>query len=717
MVKQFRSFAFVVALAGLAALVACGGGSSSGGGGTTPPPPPVNGALTILPGSTSVPVGQAVQFTAYQGDTAQTPTWTATSGTISSSGLFTAPTTAGTATITAVSGKNGGTTTLQIVAAQPITVSPSALTIPAGGVQAFTASSTGVTWSVNNGVGNCLSPSPGAQGQCFGIIDANGNYQAPLAPPQGQTVTITASGAAGSGTATATILFSAASLTTNGGTGTYVVAFSGVDLTKGYPIDVAGVINTAGSATGATGSIVPGGELDINSLQYGITTAAQITGGSFQVGAVDGRTSLTITNNSSVSSVTSFTLQVALINSQHALLIDFDSFATGSGTLDSQNTQGFSTLSGNYSFSFSGVDSQLAKNFSNLVPVYAAGTFLANGNSIPVNPINAPTNVQDVIDNSLETPQVVNDQTLNGLFTDPDANGRGTMSMNSTVFTTINFAYYLIDATHMKIVETDAAQTFALSGDIYSAPKVPTPLTGAAAFTADGQTTKFGPYVIGGAFEFGSNTTSSSTSILEGQLDLNTGVSNVIGETIQSGSLSNDTGTGFVPSRYLLSLSTQNSSQTLTFSVYMTATNPPTALIIETDTFTAGSAGTMYQQTAGGSNTGSYAMNLTGVGSSKSTGLFQQDMSGQIGLVANSETVTGTIDFNNSGTSTSAINSASANTVWFLPVETNGRGTAVWATQNGAVFRMAYYVVNGGTVLLLDTDSNRVATGMMVRQF
>jgi hypothetical protein len=41
----------------------------------------------------------------------------------------------------------------------------------------------------------------------------------------------------------------------------------------------------------------------------------------------------------------------------------------------------------------------------------------------------------------------------------------------------------------------------------------------------------------------------------------------------------------------------------------------------------------------------------------------------------------------------------------------------VWNTQNGAVFRMAFYVVNGGTVLLLDTDSNRVATGMMSRQF
>jgi hypothetical protein len=327
---------------------------------------------------------------------------------------------------------------------------------------------------------------------------------------------------------------------------------------------------------------------------------------------------------------------------------------------------------------------------------------------------------------------VTNDQTLNGVFSDPDENGRGTMTMNSDVFTSltsgssgttttitsINFAYYVIDATHMKIVETDSAQLFAFSGDIYSAPTKPTPLTGPVAFTLNGATTSGGAYVAGGVFSLSGTTTSTSTSITGGgQIDTNTAAKNQIGISIQSGSLTNDFGTGFVPSRYLLSLTTNNSATTLTFSIYMTNTNPPSALMIETDTFTGGATGQAIQQTAGGSNTGSYAMNLAVAPNWQALSLFPQNIGGQIGLTANSEVVTGTLDINNKGTGTTSINSSSANTVWYLPVATNGRGTAVWTTAGGAVFKLAYYVVNNSTVLLVDTDANRVATGILSKQF
>ncbi len=704
--KRVRSIAvFAAMVAGLVVTVACGGGG--GGGHVTPP----NGALVVLPGSPSVPVGQSVQFTAYLGDTATSSTWTASGGTISSTGLFAAPSSPGSVTITATAGSNGGTTTVQVVAAQPITVSPSALTIPAGGLQTFTASAAGVTWSVNGGIGNCLAPSPGATGQCYGLIDANGNYQAPLAPPNGGSVTITATGAAGSGTASATILFSSASLTNNGSTGQYVIAFQGIDLSYGYPISVAGSLTTTGSASSTTGSISSGGEIDINSLNYGLATPAQITGGSFQVGPVDGRTSLTLTNSSNSSQIPSFTLQVTLENSQHALLIDFDTFATGSGTLDAQNSASFSTLNGNFSFDFSGVDTTYFSSNGVILPVYAAGTFVANGNSIPVNPTNAPTNVQDVIENALQTPIVTNDQTLSGSYSNPDANGRGTILMNSTPLGTVNFAYYMIDQTHLKIVEIDPSQTLALAGDVFSAPAIPTPLAGPVSFTAGGATVQLGPYVLGGVFTL--NGTSLSGS---GALDNNTGTQSQINNTIQSGSLINNTGTGFVPSRYVLSLTTKSPSGTLQFGTYMTNTTPPSAVMVEIDTFTGGATGQAFQQTAGGSNTGSFAVNLTGVGSSKSLGTFEQDITGQVGLTANSTTVTGTLDINNAATSSSPIVSSSTSTLWNAPA-TNGRGTAVWKTSNGAIFKLGYYVINNSTVLLLDTDTNRVAAGTLAKQY
>jgi hypothetical protein len=697
--KQARSFGFLVfAVAGILAMVGCGGG---GGHNVTP----VNGALVVLPGSPSIPVGQSVQFTAYLQNTPTSSTWTASDGTISSSGEFVAPSSPGAVTITATAGSNGGSTTVQVVAAQPVAVSPSALTIPAGGIQTFTTTATGVTWSVNGGIGNCLAPSPGATGQCYGVIDANGNYQAPLAPPNGGSVTITATNGSGSGTASATILFSSASLTADGASGQYVIAFAGIDLTNGYPINVAGSISTTGSATSTSGQIASGGEVDINSLNYGLSAAAPITGGSFQVGPVDGRTSLTFTNSVTGGQIPSFTLQLTLQNSQHALLIDFDSFATGSGTMDAQNTAAFSTLNGNFAFDFSGVDT--TPGF--LVPVYAAGTFVANGNSIPVNPVNAPTNVQDVVENALTTPIVTNDQSLNGSYSNPDGNGRGTIFMSSTPLGSVNFAYYIIDQTHLKIVEVDGQQALLMGGDVFSAPNTPTPLAGPVSFTAGGATVNLGPYVLGGVFAI------SGTSLTgSGALDNNTGLQNQINNTIQSGSLINNTGTGFVPSRYVLSLTTKSPSGTLQFATYTTATNPPTAVMVETDTFTGGATGVAYQQTAGGSNSGSFAMNLTGVGSSRSQGTFEQDLGGQIGLTANSLNVTGTVDINNAGTSTSAI--VPAGSMWNA-VATNGRGTAVWKTANGALFKLGYYVIDSNTVLLLDTDSNRVAAGVLAKQY
>ncbi len=700
-----KSMRLLVVLAGmvvgLVTLNACGGG---GGGGNKP----VNGALVILPGSTSVPVGQTVQFTAFLGNTATSSTWTASAGTIDSSGNFTAPSSPTSVTITAVAGSNGGTATVAVVAAQPITVTPSVLLIPAGGLQSFSASMPGVTWTVNGGVGNCLSPAPNATTPCYGIIDGNGNYQAPLSPPTGGVVTITATSGADSGTAAATVLFSAASLTSNGSSGQYVVSLAGVDFTYGYPINVTGSIQTSASATSNSGSIV-GGEVDINSLYYGLSAPVSVTGGTFQVGPVDGRTSLTFTNASSSTGIPSFTLQVTLQNNQHAVLIDFDNFATGSGTLDLQNPAQFNTLNGNFVFSVAGVDTTLFNNSGYILPVYAAGTFVANGNSIPVNPVNAPVNVQDVVENALQTPLVTNDQSLNGSYTNVDGAGRGTVTMSSTPLGTVNYAYYIIDQTHLKLVEIDPSQNLALSGDVYSAPVTPTPLTGGVSFTAGGATSNLNAYVMGGVFSV-SGTSISGTGIV----DINAGTQIQNGNSIQSGSLTNTVGSGIVPSRYLLSLSTKSPSGQLTFAVYNTAANPPTAVMIETDNFTAGGTGMAYQQASGGAVAGNFAFNMTGIGNSRLIKSFEQDLTGQVILSPNSTNVSGTIDLNNAGTSTSPIVTSSS--TWNTPA-TNGRGVAQIKTANGAVFNVPYYLVSGNTALLLDIDANRIAAGILQKQF
>ncbi|MGC2704123.1 MAG: Ig-like domain-containing protein, partial [Candidatus Acidiferrales bacterium] len=126
--KNIGLFALVaVAMAGSMILTACGGG----GGGT----PPTTNDLVIVPGSASVPVSQSGQFSAYLAGVRQSATWTASGGTIDNTGLFMAPSAPGSVTITATSGSNTGTTTVQVVAAQPVAVSPAVLTVPAGATQ------------------------------------------------------------------------------------------------------------------------------------------------------------------------------------------------------------------------------------------------------------------------------------------------------------------------------------------------------------------------------------------------------------------------------------------------------------------------------------------------------------------------------------------------------------------------------------------------------
>src|SRR5580658_11350841 len=216
--KNIRFFTLLaIAVIAMFTLSAC---SSGGGGGNHPT---VND-LVVLPGSSNVPVSQTAQFTAFLNGVSTTVTWTARGGTITGTGVFTAPAAPASITITATSGSNTGTSTVNVVAAQSLVVNPVALAIPAGGLQSFTATpSAGVTWTVNGtAFGDCVAPPVGSVTQCHGTIDGNGNYTAPLSPPTGQTVTIGAAAGGNSGTATAQVLYSSASLTTTTlGTGPY----------------------------------------------------------------------------------------------------------------------------------------------------------------------------------------------------------------------------------------------------------------------------------------------------------------------------------------------------------------------------------------------------------------------------------------------------------------------------------------------------------------
>jgi hypothetical protein len=711
--KRIQFFTLLaIAVAGMFTLSAC----SSGGGGSHPT---IND-LVVLPGSTSIGVSQTAQFSAFLNGASTTVTWTASGGTIDGTGLFTAPSSAGAVTITATSGSNTGTATVNVVTAPALVLNPAALTIPAGGLQSFTATpSAGVIWSVNGtAFGDCVAPPVGSVTQCHGKIDGNGNYTAPLSPPTGQTVTIGAAAGGNSGTSTATILFSSASLTTSTvGTGQYAIAFSGVDFQQGLPVDVAGSIQTTGSASSSSGSIT-GGEMDLNvaaAFPNGTALAVPVlTGGTFTVGPLDGRVSIllplsTVGNNLAAS----FTLQATLATNQHALLINFDNTFTASGTLDAQNITSFGAgLTNRYAFQYFGLDQH-----SN--PVTVAGTFLASNNTcLPVNNPNSPVNTQDftyVPLNSNTLTVVTNDITLSGLCTAPDTTfGRGTITMNSTDLTTINFAYYMIDQTHIKLVEIDPAQPYVLFGEAYGGPLATTPLNGGVAFTFGGAANN-APYAGGAVFTINAATVTSG-----GALDINNsgGAGTQIDSAITGGGYSNVLTEGNVPARFTLSLTTSKGTVLFAAYTFVTPQNTGAELVeIDTQNGVDGASGTAYQRGGVSTVQGSFALNLSGVGSSKNQAAFEQDITGELGLVNNSTNLTGILDINNGGPIPGVpVQSSSTLTA----PTANGRGTAqVNASGSGvtAKFNLVYYQIDSNTELLLDADTNRVASGMLLRQF
>jgi hypothetical protein len=694
-------------------LVGCGGSGNSTG--------PIT--VTVTPSNPSVAVGSMQTFTAnvVGGTSPATVVWSVTgSGTIdSSTGVYTAPATVPTTNdvVTATSQGATGSAIVNVTASQALQISPGGPAIGAGASQTFSATAGGnpvgsVVWQVNGLTGgDCVAPSPAATTPCHGTIDGNGNFVAPLSPPPGGFATISALSGTDSGTTNATILYSSASLTSNGTTGQYAFQYAGSDFTSGFPLNVSGSILTSGSPTSTSGTIT-GGEVDINSVFFaGVATGVAITGGSYNLtagsgtGTSDGRVTLTILVNSNPTTISSFTIQAVLTTNQHGLLIDFDTFGTGSGTIDAQNTNSFAgSLNGNYVFTFSGLD-------PNQFPLFAAGAFAANGGSIPINPTNAPTNTQDVVDQDLTTPIVTNDVSLNGTYSSVDSSGRGQVALISTTLGTLTFSYYLIDQTHANLLEIDASQTASLvSGQIYSAPTNATALTGGIAFTAGGSSggSQFNPYVIGGVFPVTGTTIGTG-----GLLDINTSSKTQTATPITTGTYNNSTASGNVPGRYTLSLTTAKG--TIQFAAYTTTIN--TALLVQIDTNTNGSTGTAYQQTSPVALLGSFATNLQGVGESKTLGSFEQDASGQVVLGTNSGTPvvsSGTLDVNNgiSGPVSLPINTSKSS----FKAPTNNRGTAVLQTANGP-FNITYYLVSPTTALYIDTDANRVAAGIFVDQY
>ena len=432
-----KKLSLVSGLVTIAFMLGCGGGgSSSGSGGNGGGGGGQAVAISISPsGTVNVAVTFTQQFNAtVTGSSNTAVTWSVSGsgcsgtacGTISTSGLYTAPssipnpqTVSVTATSMADTSKSA-TATVKIVGLT-LAVVPATATVALNGTQQFSAQvnpSSPVTWSVSGA---------GCSGVTCGTVDSKGNYTAPGALPSPATITVTATSSVQStlsAKATVTLIASPDARFQ----GQFAFRFSGFDNT-GHPVYAAGIFSGDG-----TGNITAGSETVNRSS--GVSTVTLT--GTYSIGT-DNRGSMTITDSNSVTSV----YQFAVGSAAEAVFVEADSSGTGGGVIDTADTSAFSAaaLKGTYVMNLFGNDTASKR-------IGAAGMFITDGVS------NLTGGTIDL--NDAGSPQSNLALMTTGSTYTVAPTGGGTLTANFQTLGTVHYAFYIVSARELFIVSTDA---------------------------------------------------------------------------------------------------------------------------------------------------------------------------------------------------------------------------------------------------------------------
>jgi hypothetical protein len=430
----------------------------------------------------------------------------------------------------------------------------------------------------------------------------------------------------------------------------------------------AGFYSVAGSFQANGSGMITAGVEDINSPGTGVLANNVAISGTYTVQA-DGRTTANLNSASG-----NFAIDFVLISNQHGLAIRFNNSATGAGTIDLQQTSAFSTaaIAGSYSFSLYGGDHN--GNFETTAGAFTT-TVINNTDAIQLG-------VQDYNDNGALS---VN-RSLTGALTAPTT-GRGTATLTTNV-ASLNFAYYIVDATHLILIETDSAPT--LAGNAFSSQSGPV-LTGTVVLEMSGASGNL-------AFAAGAilNTDGVSSVLTTSTEDFNKG-GTVTPNLPISGTFStllNGRGTITMPgSSGLASLVCYPSSGgILLMSVDSSAVATGTAISQSISTPSNASLHNIFAFSLAGAN---------GAGAVDAIAQFTADGNGNI---------TGNLDENSVGT----LGSAMALTGTYS-LSAIGRGTAVFNSAAGTM-NLIFYMVDASDFIYVEADTGQVATGRFLIQ-
>jgi hypothetical protein len=509
-----------------------------------------------------------------------------------------------------------------------ITTAPPAA-LPAGATASVAATVTndshhlGVDWTATCGTtGACgsFSPTHTASG-------ASTTFTAPSDIPDGNTVSIIATSTRNPGkaaSASTTVLFSNTVFD-----GNYVFEAAGLDVLSSGPFaGVTSIYQIAGVLTADGAGAITGGELTFSD-QHFVDINVPITGGSYSVGT-DGRTTISLieTADTTLGDAGTLTFRAVLASSSKALITQFDDTATSSGNMDKQTA--VNDLAKGFAFVVNGNDFTFFTAIGGVFNVDSPGVISGAGS---VGDIDEGGTVTNTLAGSLTG-------TVSAVADDP----LGSVTVNLSFFdgtttTDTEFIGYIVDDTHIKLIESDG-------------------IFGSMVGQAIGQGDATGTFVdnsfFSGTFVFGVSgiTGNVATAGLFTASGISTGPGTLTGGVADedfAGSVITDTftgayavdtsGTGRTPATTTFDTSANGAGPTLIFYLTGSGTSP---LVLNDDTFMEG-AGIALPQ-SGPAFDGLYAFNFSAVDTSPTGN--EIDGTAQLSADASAGTFTGTANTN-----------------------------------------------------------------------
>jgi hypothetical protein len=490
--------------------------------------------------------------------------------------------------------------------------------------------------------------------------------------------------------------------------GTYVFSFSGTDYSAESAGDGPSFFATAGTLT-ANGSGGLTGTIDLEDLDLqaalGVSspvyTVLAVTG-SYSITA-DGRGTGSINFTIPSSSQVTFGLDFVLTSNSHGLITRFDDNGTGSGTIDLQ-TSGVaqSALAGSYTFALSGADAVAN-------PLGTVGSFTLNSSGA------ITSGLQDFNDDENSTN--LQALALTGTVNIGAAPGTATLTTGVSGFPSLAFDVWVIDSTHLKLIETDGVA--ALAGDAYVSTGQSFP-SGSLVYTMAGWDSEKTLLASGGLL------TSDGSTTISGGLEDNNDDGNVVQAPSINGTLNvGSNGRTVVTLNGIYNGDIVNSTivaGNYTFAAYPYSygTGGVGVVLLEIDNggITAGSAYAQSSTSIAASQ--GYGLNLTTGYPATLTGAGETDMIAE--FTTTSTNMTGLYDINNAGALAPDLTFGTSSNPGTYTAPSGGRGTASIPLQTNSTATLTplgitYYTVDSSDVVFIESDtSGQVSTGIFQLQ-